>query len=222
MTTNTTEQHTTSGSEHYQGRVKWFNNKAGYGFITVTGGSSFDGDVFVHHSSLSVSEEQYKYLVQGEYVEFELSRVDGGQHEWQASNVRGCNGGKLMCETRREVRSARTSHSARSDDDHDYHATSGRNSYASVARRSEDASGEARPTRRARPSASDSRPRHSQDDVRSERHAPVRYAGQGPRGDGVEWMLVRRNPPRSSQQQPRQQRSRPRPRQQPSEQSEQV
>lgn len=215
MTTSTSEQHTTSGSEHYQGRVKWFNNKAGYGFITVTG-SPVDGDVFVHHSSLSVSEEQYKYLVQGEYVEFELARVDGGQHEWQASNVRGCNGGKLMCETRREVRSARTSHSTRSDEDYEQRTgSSGRPSYAAASRRSEDARSETRPVRRTRQPTNDTRPRHSQD----ERHAPVRYAGQGPRGDGVEWMLVRRTPPRSShQQQSRPRQQRPRPHQQPSEQ----
>ena len=30
-------------------------------------------DVFVHHSALTVGEEQYKYLVQGEYVEFEVT-----------------------------------------------------------------------------------------------------------------------------------------------------
>jgi cold shock CspA family protein len=97
-----------SSTEICHGRVKWFNNKAGYGFITMTSDSDVTMDVFVHHSALNVSEEQYKYLVQGEYVEFSLARVEGGPHEWQASSVRGLHGGKLMCETRRDVRSQRT------------------------------------------------------------------------------------------------------------------
>ena len=57
------------------GCVKWFNNKAGYGFITVTDGSKAGSDIFVHHSSIQIDTEQYKYLVQGEYVEFSLSAV---------------------------------------------------------------------------------------------------------------------------------------------------
>lgn len=87
------------------GRVKWFNNKAGYGFITITDGEKSGTDVFVHHSRVVVSSEQYKYLVQGEYVEFELSDLENDEkHEFQASNVRGVRGGKLMCETRNENR----------------------------------------------------------------------------------------------------------------------
>ena len=87
------------------GRVKWFNNKAGYGFITITDGDKSGTDVCVHHSRVVVSSEQYKYLVQGEYVEFELSNMeDDDKHEFQASNVRGVRGGKLMCETRNENR----------------------------------------------------------------------------------------------------------------------
>lgn len=90
------------------GRVKWFNNKAGYGFITITDGDRTGTDVFVHHTRVIVESEQYKYLVQGEYVEFELSQIeDDAKHEFQASNVRGVRGGKLMCETRNENRTAR-------------------------------------------------------------------------------------------------------------------
>ena len=47
------------------GRVKWFNNKAGYGFITVSKGDYNGEDVFVHHSAIEVAQEQYRYLVQG-------------------------------------------------------------------------------------------------------------------------------------------------------------
>ena len=97
-----------SSSERYTGRVKWFNNKAGYGFITVTDGSKSGTDVFVHHSSIKVDSEQYKYLVQGEYVDFNLSDTKTADHEFQAGEVCGIKGGKLMCETRRESRVART------------------------------------------------------------------------------------------------------------------
>jgi len=92
------------------GRVKWFNNKSGFGFITVTDGESQGDDVFVHHSSIKVDSEQYRYLIQGEYVEFVLSDVVEGKHKIQASNVSGIKGGKLMCETRRENRNTRLTH----------------------------------------------------------------------------------------------------------------
>jgi CspA family cold shock protein len=94
-------------SEHLLGRIKWFNNKAGYGFITVTDGSRSGTDVFVHHSAINVENQQYKYLVQGEYVEFDLIKTDSDKHEWQASRVSGIKGGKLMCETRFDLKNAR-------------------------------------------------------------------------------------------------------------------
>jgi hypothetical protein len=83
------------------GCVKWFNNKVGYGFITLSDGT-LEQDIFVHHSALNTSDEQYKYLVQGEYVSFELvkSSDPDSKHEYFAGNVSGVNGGKLMCETR--------------------------------------------------------------------------------------------------------------------------
>ena len=94
-------------SEHLLGRVKWFNNKAGYGFITVTDGKRSGTDIFVHHSAVNVENNQYKYLVQGEYVEFGLIKTQSEKHEWQAASVSGIKGGKLMCETRHEVKVAR-------------------------------------------------------------------------------------------------------------------
>ena len=93
------------------GCVKWFNNRNGYGFVTVSSGDHSGEDIFAHHSNIQVSKEQYKYLVQGEYVEFDLEEADSGDHKWTASNIRGINGGKLMCETRNETRTDRKEHS---------------------------------------------------------------------------------------------------------------
>jgi cold shock CspA family protein len=100
----------TNCEERLIGRVKWFNNKAGYGFITVTDGSMSGNDIFTHHSSIVSSSQQYKYLVQGEYVEFVLSKTQNNNHEFQASNVSGIKGGKLMCETRNELKNARNTY----------------------------------------------------------------------------------------------------------------
>lgn len=97
-----------ASSEHLTGRVKWFNNKAGYGFITITDGARSGTDIFVHHSAIAVENQQYKYLVQGEYIEFDLVKTESKTHEWQASKVEGIKGGKLMCETRRDLKLART------------------------------------------------------------------------------------------------------------------
>jgi CspA family cold shock protein len=96
-----------AATEHLLGRVKWFNNKSGYGFITITDGKRSGTDVFVHHSAVNVENNQYKYLVQGEYVEFDLIKTQSEKHEWQASHVSGIKGGKLMCETRHELKVAR-------------------------------------------------------------------------------------------------------------------
>ena len=99
-------------STRLTGRVKWFNNKTGFGFITALGDSEGvkDGsDVFVHHSTVKVAQEQYRYLVQGEYVEFVLSKTaDSSKHEFQAADVSGVKGGKLICETRWESRASGT------------------------------------------------------------------------------------------------------------------
>jgi CspA family cold shock protein len=87
------------------GRVKWFNNKAGYGFITITDGQRSGEDIFVHHSGITVDSEQFKYLVQGEYVEFHISATaEGAKHPTQATSVTGVKGGKLMCQTRNDNR----------------------------------------------------------------------------------------------------------------------
>jgi cold shock protein len=104
-------------NEHLTGRVKWFNTKAGYGFVTVTDGPRSGTDVFVHHSDINVENQQYKYLVQGEYIEFDLKKLENGNHEWQASNISGIRGGKLMCETRRDSKLARSEYRTTNNND---------------------------------------------------------------------------------------------------------
>ena len=110
-------------ADRTKGRVKWFNNKAGYGFLTVGEGDDVE-DVFVHHSALRTGEEQYKYAVEGEYVEFIMSAADSDNHKWQASDVTGLSGGPLLCETR----NARRQHDdgGGGGEDHMRHGSSGR------------------------------------------------------------------------------------------------
>jgi CspA family cold shock protein len=109
--TDDNNKNDTTVSSRLTGRVKWFNNKTGFGFITAltdSEGVKEGSDVFVHHSAIKVAQEQYRYLVQGEYVEFVLSKISDAsesKHEFQAVDVSGVKGGKLICETRWESRS---------------------------------------------------------------------------------------------------------------------
>jgi cold shock CspA family protein len=94
------ESVTTNNSNNI-GRVKWFNNKSGYGFITFMNNEQYKGnDIFVHHSGIISKQNLYKYLVQGEYVEFNIDKMANKDHEIQATNITGILGGMLMCETR--------------------------------------------------------------------------------------------------------------------------
>lgn len=95
---------TQSETQRYIGQVKWFNNRAGYGFITMTDEYGTEKDVFAHFSTIKMEQSQYKFLVQGEYVEFELSTSANEGHEFQATNITGIKGGTLMCETRQQNR----------------------------------------------------------------------------------------------------------------------
>jgi cold shock protein len=61
------------------GTVKWFNDAKGFGFITQEGGE----DVFVHFSAIQA--QGFKSLVEGDRVEFEVTR---GPKGLQAANVR--------------------------------------------------------------------------------------------------------------------------------------
>jgi cold shock protein len=62
-----------------KGKVKWFDVKKGYGFVTPEDGSK---DYFVHFSA--IKSEGYRKLVDGEEVEFEVAMGDKGEC---ASNV---------------------------------------------------------------------------------------------------------------------------------------
>lgn len=55
-----------------RGRVKWFHDSKGYGFIETEGG----GEVFVHYSA--IANDGYKTLSEGQEVEFELQDGDKG------------------------------------------------------------------------------------------------------------------------------------------------
>ncbi len=57
------------------GKVKWFNDAKGYGFIELPEGGE---DVFVHYSAIQM--DGYKTLVEGMDVEFELEQGDKGLH----------------------------------------------------------------------------------------------------------------------------------------------
>ena len=61
------------------GKVKWFNQEKGFGFIT----NDEDGkDIFVHFSA--INSEGFKTLEEGQIVEFEINETDRGP---QAQNV---------------------------------------------------------------------------------------------------------------------------------------
>lgn len=62
----------------YQGKVKWFSNEKGYGFIEAENGE----DVFVHYTG--IMSEGFKTLDEGQTVSFEIIEGNRGP---QAANV---------------------------------------------------------------------------------------------------------------------------------------
>lgn len=61
-----------------QGKVKWFNNEKGFGFIEMEGAD----DVFVHFSA--IQGDGYKALEEGQEVSFDITE---GNRGYQAANV---------------------------------------------------------------------------------------------------------------------------------------
>ena len=61
------------------GKIKWFNNEKGYGFIEGTA----EEDIFVHYSA--IKQDGYKSLTEGQIVEYELLETEKGL---QAINVK--------------------------------------------------------------------------------------------------------------------------------------
>ena len=62
------------------GKVKWFNDQKGFGFITPDDGSK---DLFVHHTA--ITGEGFKTLAENQAVEFEVQQSDKGP---RAANVK--------------------------------------------------------------------------------------------------------------------------------------
>tara|TARA_R110002074_G_scaffold305511_1_gene476676 strand:+ start:677 stop:1171 length:495 start_codon:yes stop_codon:yes gene_type:complete len=82
------------------GRIKWFNNKKGFGFLS---NCETNEDVFIHHSGISLGEEAlsssvniFKTVIEGEYVSYE-KQIDE-ENRTVAKNVTGVLGGPLLCE----------------------------------------------------------------------------------------------------------------------------
>jgi CspA family cold shock protein len=65
-----------------KGKVKWFNDQKGFGFITPEDGSA---DLFVHHTAIQM--QGFKTLAENQAVEYDVARSDKGP---KAENVRPC------------------------------------------------------------------------------------------------------------------------------------
>ncbi|MEO6209271.1 MAG: cold-shock protein [Gemmatimonadaceae bacterium] len=64
-----------------KGKVKWFNDAKGFGFIEQEGGE----DVFVHFSSITM--DGFKTLAEGQEVEFEIQSGEKGLHAMNVQRV---------------------------------------------------------------------------------------------------------------------------------------
>ena len=65
-----------------EGKVKWFDEKKGYGFITMDSGK----DVFVHYSA--IQGDGFKKLVEGERVAFEVKESQKGPQAEKVTHIR--------------------------------------------------------------------------------------------------------------------------------------
>jgi CspA family cold shock protein len=83
--------------QSYTGRVKWFSDHLGYGFITCIDESALQGtDIFVHYNSIYCNT--FKTLAKGEYVTFHMREVSPTRGA-VAADVAGIMRGPLLCHT---------------------------------------------------------------------------------------------------------------------------
>lgn len=66
------------------GKVKWFDDKKGYGFIEYTANE----DIFVHYSSLK--QTGHRTLVEGQLVEFDLLETTKGLQALEVTVIKDC------------------------------------------------------------------------------------------------------------------------------------
>jgi len=99
----------------FTGRVKWFNMKKGFGFITLVSPQDKtieNDDIFVHFTALDTTPEgdEYRYLTEGEYVNFSLTKATKttDKFKFQASKVTGIEGGPLMSSVHRQKKKGGT------------------------------------------------------------------------------------------------------------------
>lgn len=91
------------------GRVKWFNNQRGFGFVSFTQNGE-EKDIFVHHSGIRTqAKDSFKTLKPGEYISFNVSKcLDSSKgHQEQATCVTGVNGGPLLVDCQQTIREER-------------------------------------------------------------------------------------------------------------------
>ena len=187
MSTNIDDT-SSANAERLTGRVKWFNNKAGYGFITVTYGEYANVDVFIHHSAINVSNKQYKYLVQGEYVDFNLITLESDKYKFHAGNINGVNGGKLMCETRYDLKLSQSNykkeHTFNNEKTQSVNTTNSRKTTTQIQTElSID------PQTQAQAQAQSQTPKTPRIATR------IRIRGEGPREESKEWTVVSKKAP---------------------------
>lgn len=137
--------------ERFNGVVKWFNDRRGYGFVTViTPGPHLNEDIFVHQTHIRPLKSNYRTLVQGEYVSFSMGDADAAynedgdvvsSHTHQAIFVTGIEGRELLCDHSFRTNSRRSGNN--------FKGGSNRNSRRPYGRSEDDASdGEYEPSRR--------------------------------------------------------------------------
>lgn len=87
------------------GRIKWFDNKKGFGFLTRLEDNT---DIFLHFSSITAEDNIYKTLIEGEYVEFSLKTDQN--NKLIAVDITGVSRGPLLCQnTERRIYSVKRS-----------------------------------------------------------------------------------------------------------------